>query len=256
MSTPRVPAARRGRVLHMDAQIGPRQPLLLDAPLGLWVVRDCIRRHCIQGDCRILDGRTVHGGDRPEACAALLMDFRPAIVGISSFSRTMPVSLVMAATVRRSDPSAPVFLGGYRATASPEGRAKYGVFDLYVRGEGVRFGAPLVRGLLDGRPAIDEIPSLSHRKGGSAEATPAQSGVDNERAHGGRLRAFRSARVVRDTRHGTELFSSDFNRLIDNPIRARRVRFLSLLNEMRGGPARSWAPRSRPTNSTGISSTA
>jgi radical SAM superfamily enzyme YgiQ (UPF0313 family)/SAM-dependent methyltransferase len=101
-----------------------------------------------------------------------LATVRPAVVGISAFSTFMPLALRIARQVREFDPGIPIVLGGYHASAFPGGIGKYKELDYFVRGEGVRVGPRLIQALLDGRPELGAIASLSFRGESGVEMTP------------------------------------------------------------------------------------
>jgi radical SAM superfamily enzyme YgiQ (UPF0313 family) len=113
---------------------------------------------------------------RLERFRAELESFRPAIVAISAYSCFFPLALAIARATRAHDPRVPILLGGFHATAYPNAIAKYGDFDYFVRGEGVRVGPQLINALFDGRPALADIPSVALRDlGGAAVTTPLET---------------------------------------------------------------------------------
>lgn len=151
------------RVLFINAQ-RPREPLsLLDAPLGLLAIQSALRRTREDVDTELLDLSTVAEGNRGVEIEKCLRTRPPAIVGISAFSQHMPIALEIAEIVRRWNPNVPILLGGYHATAYPKGIEHYEMFDYYVIGEGIRSGPELIGFLLDGTPALEEIPGICFR---------------------------------------------------------------------------------------------
>ncbi len=71
-----------------------------------------------------------------EQLAALLKDFRPAVIGITATTPTIGYSLKLAGLCKKELPDSVIVMGGPHATAVPEQVVSDGNVDVVVRGEG------------------------------------------------------------------------------------------------------------------------
>ena len=149
-----------------------------DTPQGLLALKAGLRTYFPEVDVRILSWDQLTARDPYEQFDRGLRRFAPSAVGISAYSSAMPLAMGIAARVRRLNPDIPVIVGGIHPSAHPNGISRYPMFDFYVRGEGIRVCAQLLRHLFLGESRLEEIPSLAFCRDGRTvltveECTPA-----------------------------------------------------------------------------------
>jgi anaerobic magnesium-protoporphyrin IX monomethyl ester cyclase len=130
-------------------------------PLGLACVAGALR--AAGHEVRIVDAAV-----RPRwesDLTALLVSWRPRVVGISAATAVLDPALAVAATVKVGDPDVAVMLGGVHATLHPAEVVRGGAVDFAVHGEGERTAVELLAAL-DGHEPLDRIPGIAYRDGG------------------------------------------------------------------------------------------
>jgi anaerobic magnesium-protoporphyrin IX monomethyl ester cyclase len=145
-----------------------------DAPQGLLALKAGLRVAFPEVETQIRSWSEWPRGQEAEHFGRHLGDFAPHAVGISAYSSLMPLAIQIASQIKQALPEAPVILGGIHASAFPAGIDRYPMFDYYVRGEGVRVCARLLRHLFLGDSRLEEIPSLSFVRRGQVIVTPAE----------------------------------------------------------------------------------
>ena len=184
------PSAKERRVLFVRAVEEPVNPIYYNnMSLGLLWINAAVKQLCPDVESRILDwnslGATVirqrynwidqRSELKRRFFSEYLEQFQPAIVAVSAYSCYMPLAIDIADLVRRYAPDVPVVLGGFHSTAYPEAVDQFEMFDIFVRGEGVRVAPKLIHSLLDGDPPLETVASLSFRaKDGSITTTPSE----------------------------------------------------------------------------------
>ncbi len=171
----RAPADRNRRVLLVSCFEVPVVGTFFvnNVSLGVLKVEAGLRARCPDVETKVLLWYAANTAEDNERFLRVLDEYRPAVVCLSSYSVFMPLTLSLAACVRRHDPRVPVILGGQHATSLPKGVARYEDIDYYVRGDGIRVGPDLVAALLDGGPAPETLRSLAFRgEGGRLVLTP------------------------------------------------------------------------------------
>jgi anaerobic magnesium-protoporphyrin IX monomethyl ester cyclase len=136
-------------------------------PLGLAYLAAVLNR--AGHEARILDANVEK--DAFQAIRTRIMDFRPAVVGISVVSQLFRTSMKIAAMAKEADPGVTVILGGSHPTIFPEAVAAERNVDYVVYGEGedtiVELAAALERG-----GAVDGIRGIARRDGGRVIVNP------------------------------------------------------------------------------------
>jgi radical SAM superfamily enzyme YgiQ (UPF0313 family) len=136
-------------------------------PLGLACIAGALRE--AGHDVRMLDAAVVPRWE-PEV-GALLAGWRPQVVGLSAASAVFGPALALAATVKQSDPSAAVILGGVHATLFPGEVLRDPHLDYAVHGEGERTVVELLSALA-GRERLERIPGIAFRDTNGPRVTP------------------------------------------------------------------------------------
>ena len=141
-------------------------------PLGLACVAGALRE--AGHDVRILDAAVLPRW--ATELGALLSAWRPQVVGLSAATAVLSPALALAATVKQSDPSAAVLLGGVHATLFPGEVVRDPHVDYAVHGEGERTAVELVAAIA-GRTPVDSIPGIAFRDTGGPRVTPPRPAV-------------------------------------------------------------------------------
>jgi radical SAM superfamily enzyme YgiQ (UPF0313 family) len=115
-------------------------------------------------EVQILDPQFLHGGD---ALSRHLLDNRPNVVGITSYTPTITDAFETAKLVRRTLPDSTIVLGGPHCSYFPsETLTECSTADYVIVREGEHTMLELVRMLDSGRHKEDDILGLVHRKDG------------------------------------------------------------------------------------------
>ncbi len=152
---PKAPSTIGGEDLHVY------EPLALE-----YVASGVAEDH----DVKILDMRL----DRD--LTAALDDFRPDVVGITSYTVHVNTAKRLFDHVKRWNPDVLTVVGGHHATVCPEDFLTPSI-DLIVSGEGVFVFKEIVRRFEAGE-RIEGVPGTTFRKGEETVRTPAEPAVD------------------------------------------------------------------------------
>ena len=140
---------------------GANRRLVRLPPLGLACVAGALR--AAGHDVRILDA-AVCARWRSQL-QALLLGWRPRLVGISAATALMDSARALAARVKQADPRILVLLGGVHATLFPGEVLGTDEIDFAVHGEGELTAVELLAAVAAGREP-DGIQGVAHRSGG------------------------------------------------------------------------------------------
>ncbi len=108
---------------------------------------------------------------------ALINNFQPDFVGISTFTATYNQGLKIARMVK-SVKSLPVVMGGLHVTFLPEEALKDNAIDFVIRGEGEETLSELID-CLEGRRTISAIRGLSFKDNGKIVHNPARQEIED-----------------------------------------------------------------------------
>jgi anaerobic magnesium-protoporphyrin IX monomethyl ester cyclase len=115
-------------------------------------------------DVQILDPQFLHGDD---AFSRYLLEYRPHVVGITSYTPTITAAYETANQVRRTLPNSTIVIGGPHCSYFPsETLAECGAADYVIFREGEHTMLELVRMLDSKRHRAADILGLVHRKDG------------------------------------------------------------------------------------------
>ena len=110
--------------------------------------------------------------------AAVMSDFRPDVVGITSFSVKFPSAKRIAAMAKDFNPKVPVVMGGQHATIMTDNLLSDPNIDFVVKGEGEVTFVEFLR-QLGGDQQWDEVAGLSYKRNGQVNHNVPRSLVSN-----------------------------------------------------------------------------
>ncbi len=110
--------------------------------------------------------------------AAVMADFRPDVIGITSFSVKFPAATRIAAIAKDYNPRMPVVIGGQHATIMTDDVLADRNIDFVVKGEGEVTFVEFLR-QLGGEQKWEGLPGLSFKKDGGVAHNPSRPLVSN-----------------------------------------------------------------------------
>jgi radical SAM superfamily enzyme YgiQ (UPF0313 family) len=158
----------------------PRQPFVVDRgnnfpPLNLLTLGGMLSK--INIDVKIIDQQTL--GVSKERLIALVRDYRPDAVGITSMTYEISSAFEDADSLKENFPDLPIVLGGSHATSLPERTLRDNPHvDVAVIGEGERVGEALF-GALGRKDSITSIAGIAYRNGDSIIVNPRPAAIEN-----------------------------------------------------------------------------
>ena len=103
-------------------------------PFGILSLAAVIQRDLPQTSVTVVDGRAENLS--PDAFLDRVMDTKPDLVGISSFTYCINDTLLLAKWIKQADPGIKIILGGVHVTQLPEEAIIDPHVDFVIRGEG------------------------------------------------------------------------------------------------------------------------
>ena len=103
-------------------------------PFGILSLAAVIQRDLPETSVTVVDGRAEDLS--PDALLDRILETKPEIVGISSFSYSINDTLLLSKWIKKADPDIKIILGGVHATQLPDEAIKNPNVDFVIRGEG------------------------------------------------------------------------------------------------------------------------
>lgn len=103
-------------------------------PFGILSLAAVIWRDLSETSINVVDGRAENLS--PDALLDRILDMKPDLVGISSFTYCINDTLLLAKWIKQADPDIKIILGGVHVTQLPDEAIKDPNVDFVIRGEG------------------------------------------------------------------------------------------------------------------------
>lgn len=164
------------------ATVNELRDTLADAPLGILSLAGVLES--LQMDPEVLatnryyyeylasPRRTLRGADFCEFMAQEIAASPAELFGFSSISSSYPLTIRMAAELRRLRPRSTIIFGGPQASVvDEETLSAFPWVDIVVRGEAEETLPRLISSIAGGEP-LEQVPGLAFRSGGTIVRTP------------------------------------------------------------------------------------
>jgi radical SAM superfamily enzyme YgiQ (UPF0313 family) len=125
-------------------------------PFGVLSLAAVIQRDLPETSVTIVDGRAENLS--PDALLDRILETKPALVGISSFTYSINDTLLLSKWIKKADPEIKIILGGVHVTQLPDEAIKDDNVDFVMRGE----GEYSLRDLITGHN-LDDIKGLVYK---------------------------------------------------------------------------------------------
>jgi radical SAM superfamily enzyme YgiQ (UPF0313 family) len=143
-------------------------------PLGIYYLTSYLRRY--HHDVQVVDAETL--GWSEERIVALVVDYLPQVVGISSTTVAFHNALRVAEAIKKSQPDIITVIGGPHATAAALDVMQYHVFDYTVIGEGEETFQCLLAAL-ENREDVRSIAGIAFREGDKIRINSSRSFISD-----------------------------------------------------------------------------